>query len=196
MENTWGPEQNTDPPGRSGGTQTAYCVLFAVSLTAGALACLFEHVTGAWIARGLYAILAGLMVIGGCGWTIAWLMSGSEDRLHRHAAAEMTEARAEARAERADIRAEVTVLSDRVAELTTQVQALTAAVAQSRVTYLPTAHQPPIGHRYLGAAAVGGVGDTVPMRTGLDPQAIQDARTIARRLVDADTLPRQDQAGD
>lgn len=168
-----GPSKETDrPPQSTARAELAYFSFGCVALTIATVLLLFEQGRNVHLPRGLYAILAAGIVLGGVGWTVVWSVGRAEERV------------------RAMVECDLQETSTRLAELISTVQALTA---QSRVAYLPTAHRHPVGHRYMGAAAVGAESDTLPLGRGLDPKTIADARSIARRLVDADTLSRQDQ---
>lgn len=160
-------EQTSDPPGGPAQNEIAFCVLFAVTLSVAAVAVAFEHVARVQVARGMYAILAGLMVIGGTGWTIAWSVARAEERVRRRVEDEM-----------AELREEVARAGHRMAELTIQVEALTRAVAQSRPSSGPSAH------RYVsGSAAVAAQGDTVPLNQAVDPAAADALRRLNVRLL-------------
>lgn len=188
MENTWGTqeEQAQEPPSRADRAELILFTTGAVCLTASLVALAFQHSVHVELARGLYSVLAAGIVIGIGGWVITWSIGCVERRVKRSVVAELAGAKT-------TVDTRLTELTNAVHALADQVAALKVELARSQVTRLPTAQQRVGGHRYFGAAAVGAAaGDTVSMRTGLDPQAIADARTIARRLVDADTLPRQD----
>lgn len=163
-------EQAPDPPGGAAPAEIGFCALFAVMLSTAAVAAAFEYVAQVPVARGLYAILAGLMVIGGTGWTVAWSVARAEDRVARQVEDEMAELRVAAgRAE------------SRVAELTIQLEALTRAVGQWRST-APTAH------RYGSCSAtVTAQGDTVPSNQAVDPAAADALRRLNVRLLRSDS---------
>ncbi|MEW2442757.1 hypothetical protein [Micromonospora marina] len=161
MENTWGPRKTEPEPEPCGRAELTFFTIGAVAVTVAVTACGVEYLGGPSLLRGAYALLAASAVTGFAGWSVVWAAGRAERRT----------------------RCQLEALRSEIAHL--------AALVQSGVT--PTGHAQvrllPSGRRYFGSAAVGGDGDTVPMPTGLDPETIAAARTIARRMLEPPTDP-------
>jgi hypothetical protein len=129
---------------------------------------------------GVYLLLSQLSIGGGCGWMLQSVEARNRRELGRELAAVKDQQRQ---------------ILNELAELRGVLDGLTEMIGRPRVTYL---HGPTYrtGRRYVGTAAVVGESGAavapVPVPgTGLDAETIAAARTVARRLLEADTLPRQ-----
>lgn len=151
-------EQRTKhPPIRR--TEYGYLLLGSTTFTAAVLLCAVDHLASVDFSRGVYSILIGSFVVGGCGWIVR---SGDSHR------------RRDLAAGRAELRHEVTELRDLLAGLTKQVEQLRKAMPR----------QPPVargvctgpGHLYLAQTDVDG--DTVPTPPRMERPAPVDPEAL------------------
>lgn len=171
-------EHSSDPP--STGPCTAELVFFAVGSVAFAIAVIlgaFEQSGRVQLPRGVYAILAALMVIGVCGWTIIWVAGYVEVRARRRTKVHFDELRNEMadhfdalRTEMAELTSAMQKLADRVSEQVQQRQRPASAAAACR----------PVGHMYVSGPGQGEAAAARPasVEAPTDPSgsALQQAR--------------------
>ncbi|MBM0275069.1 hypothetical protein [Micromonospora tarensis] len=153
MDITGGPLATVDPPRRH--AEYGYVILCVTAIVLAATLFLVDHLAPVTIPFGTYPLLASVIGVGGCGWTVTWLLSRAERCVTCHVSAEVTE-----------VREEVSQLSGRVAELAVQVEALLVTIAGQRDVGIrlvrPAARQVSGGHMYVA----GTQGDTIGFRRG------------------------------
>ncbi|MGC4770123.1 hypothetical protein ACLQ25_14285 [Micromonospora sp. DT44] len=188
MEDTRGTvEQRSEPPGGTSRAELAFFAIGTVGLTVAAVLCLVEHVAGAPIPRGVYALLAAAGVIGLNGWMIAWSSGRAERRAMATAQAELKLLR-EGQAE----------VSRALAELTSVVEDLRRLAPRPAVAVASCRSG---GHMYLGgqletvnlrSPAVDGPTDPSgavfgKAREGVTwlptPETLRAARNLASRVI-------------
>lgn len=122
MTNRWGTasitEPEPEPPSR--GLAELVCLAIATAcLSVAVVACAFQYKAGVEVARGLYAILAAGIVIGGDGWMIAWSVSRAEAQMRRCVAGEMKALRHEVAGLRQDLQSRDELLAELTSKLET-----------------------------------------------------------------------------
>lgn len=145
------PDQS--PPSSARAEQT-FCTLGFTVLAVACVLCLFEQTGNVQMPRGIYAILAAGIVIGGVGWTVVWSVGRAEARVA------------------AGIEADHREVVDRLAQLTSTVQdtpARTKPAASCRAPAIYTS-------RASQGETVGIRAGTVEAPTDPSGRALQRAR--------------------